>query len=187
MSKELMKQPRKGTSLQNIIASYVDERQLELTPFEEEKKKQYEAAFTMLIEDDSIIDTVLKLEQLYDVSKATAYRIVNESETIFGSVKKFNKEAWRFIQIERKRKLITLATQDKNYELAAKLERDIDNLIGFDKAELGFNPDKLKATEITVKVSPAFEKLVLQMNNKGSVDLNNLEAEDINFEDVKDA
>lgn len=185
MSKQLMAQPRKDSSIENIIASYLDERNIELTPFEAEKKQQYEAAFTMLIDNSSIIDTVLKIEQLYNVSKATAYRIISGAETIFGNVKKFDKEAWRYIQIERKRRLIDFAIKDKNFELAAKLERDIDNLIGFDKEESQFNPDKLKAQIYEISLPNAVQKAIMAMLKKGPVDLNSFEAEEIPFEDLK--
>ena len=110
----LMKQPRKDSPIENIIASYLDEREIDLTPNELKLKTRYEAAFTMLIEEDSLIDTVTKLEKLYNISKATAYRTIQASETIFGSVKKFNKDAWRFIQVERKRKLINKAITADN-------------------------------------------------------------------------
>lgn len=181
---QLMKQTRKDSALENIMASYFDERGITLTEHEEEKKQQYEAAFTMLVDDASIINTVLKLEQIYNVSKATAYRIIANAETIFGSVKKFNREAWRYIQIERKRQIIALALVENNLELAAKLERDIDNLIGFDKEEATFNPDKLKAQKNEITVPKSMEKLIMDLLSKGSVDLNSMPAEDIPYEDL---
>lgn len=181
---DLMRQKRKDSALENIMASYFDERSIILTEHEQEKKKQYEAAFTMLVDDASIINTVLKLEQIYNVTKPTAYKIIANAETIFGSVKKFNREAWRYIQIERKRQIIALALVDNNLELAAKLERDIDNLIGFDKEEATFNPDKLKAQKNEITVPKSIEKHILSLLKKGSVDLNNIPAEDIPYEDL---
>ena len=180
----LMKQTRKDSPIENIIASYLDEREIDLTPKELEMKTRYEAAFTMLIEEDSLIATVIKLENLYDISKATAYRTIQAAESIFGTVKKFNKDAWRFIQIERKRKLITKALTAENLELAAKLERDIDNLLQFDKEDALFNPKKLEALIINVTLPRSTQSALRSLMSKGVVDLNNFEAEDIPYEDV---
>ena len=180
----LMKQPRKDSPIENIIASYLDEREIDLTPNELKLKTRYEAAFTMLIEEDSLIDTVTKLEKLYNISKATAYRTIQASETIFGSVKKFNKDAWRFIQVERKRKLINKAITADNLELAAKLERDIDNLLQFDKDDALFDPRKLEALTINITLPRSTQSALRALISKGVVDLNNLEAEDISHEDV---
>lgn len=187
MSKERkMELARKDSSMENILASYFDERGVSLSENEEELKKRYEAAFTMLIDNGSIMETVMKLEQLYDVSKSTAYRYVNNSELIFGNVKKFHKDAWKYIQIERKRRYIELALQNNDLELVEKFERQIDNLIGFEKDDLMFNPKKLEAMNIEITMDPATQKAFKAIISKGVVDFNRFEAEDIPHEEVKD-
>lgn len=180
--KRLMTQTRKETALENIMAFYIDNRAIELTEHEENKKNQYEAAFTMLIEDDSIVDTVSKLCDLFQISKATAYKVISEAEAIFGSVKKFNKEAWKFIQIERKRRLITLATNAGELELVAKLEKQIDDIIGFDKDEAAFDPDKIKAQTYEIKIPKHLETALAKLVGKGVVDMNSII--DVPHEDV---
>ena len=75
---------------------------------------------------------------------------------------------------------------ENNLELAAKLERDIDNLIGFDKEESQFNADKLKAQQYEITVPKSMEKMIMALLSKGSVDLNNFAAQEIPYEDVPD-
>lgn len=177
-----MTQTKKDNTTESIIAHYLDERAIKLTPVQLKKKNMCEAAFTMLIGYDSITQVVRKLSTLYKIDKATAYRVINQSEMIFGSVKKFNKDAWRFIQVERKRKLIKELSLQNKWELVVKLEEQIDKLIGFDKDDLPFDPDKIKAQSFEIKISKTMENALMKAITKGPIDMNNLEAEEIPHE-----
>lgn len=181
---DLMRQIRKDSTLENIMASYFDERAITLTDNEELQKKRCEAAFTMLINEHSITKTVKKLMKLYEVSQGTAYKIIAMAEMLFGSVKKFNKDAWRFIQIERKRRLIKKLTEAKEWELVLKAEEQIDKLLDFGAEEFGFDPEKIKSQNYQIKVSKRFESAVMKALSKGPIDMNNLQVEDIAHENV---
>lgn len=184
MQGRLMTQKKKDNTTECIIAHYMDERAIELTPVQNKKRQMCEAAFTMLIGYDSITQVVRKLSQLYKIDKATAYRVIHQAEMIFGSVKQFNKDAWRFIQVERKRKLIKELTLQNRWDLVVKLEEQIDKLIGFDKDELAFDPDKIKAQSFELVMSKRMEKAMEKVLSLGPVDMNNLDAEDIPHEPI---
>lgn len=187
MSKRLMKMKRSESSIENILASYLEERDVELTEKEQKTAGIYKAAFTMLIEDDSIVDTVKKLEKLYNISTATAYRMIANAETVFGNVKKFNKEAWRFIQIERKRRYIKECVKDRNYELVEKFEKQIDNLLGFDKDDLAFDINKIKAQDYEIVIARTQQILIDQiLAQKNGVNMNVDDAIDIDFTEIKE-
>lgn len=187
VEKRKMLSIRKGNPIENIIASYLDERKIVLSEQEQELKIRYSAAFTMLIKN-SVLHTAKKLSKLYDVDLTTAYRYINNAETIFGSTRKFNKNAWRWIQIEKKQKIIKKLYEKKkpDYALIARIEADIDKIIGFDKEENQFNLDKIAAMNITINVPKSTIASIKTMTTKGVVDLNNYEAEaeDIDHEDV---
>ena len=68
--------------------------------------------------------------------------------------------------------------------MAAKLERDIDNLLQFDKDDALFDPRKLEALTINITLPRSTQSALRALISKGVVDLNNLEAEDISHEDV---
>lgn len=185
MSKgRLMAQPKKDNTVESIIAHYLDERAIKLTPIQNEQKRRCEAAFTMLIRGNSITQVVKKLQSLYKIRKSAAYRTLADAELIFGSVKKFNKDAWRFIQIERKRKHIQQCLQEGRMDLVVKLEEQIDKLIGFDKDDLAFDPEKIQTQNYDLKIPENMKKALMEMIMKGPVDMNNLEAEDIPYEPV---
>lgn len=182
--KRPMRQIRKSNPVENIIAFYLDQRSVVLTEEEERLKERYKTAYLFLIEEDSLLDPVTKLMEMFGVCQATAYNYINEAQIVFGNVKKFDKEAWRFIQIERKRKMIARAKEDGNLEVEARLERDIDKLLDFDKDPAKFNPDKFKALQILMTLPRGVKPMLEKMFNKGVVDLNNVEAEDVEFEDL---
>lgn len=184
--KRLMTQKSKENTLESIMAFYLDDRAIKLTPKQKEQKNRCEAAFTMLIENEGGVTRVVKkLCKLYGIDKATAYRTLNQAEFIFGSVKKFNKDAWRFIQIERKRRHIKSCIDAGKWELVVKLEDQIDKLIGFMEPDSAFDPDKIKAQSFDIVISKELEKAVLKSISKGSVDMNSFEAEDISYETVE--
>jgi hypothetical protein len=183
--KRLMKRQRADTPVENIIAHYYDERAVELTPFEEDLKLRCETIYKKLIQKDSILDTIKVHMRFFNVSQATAYRDIKKAELIFGPINKFDKDFWRFIQIERKRNMIERAKAEGNLEVEAKLERDIDNLLDFDKDDSTFNRDKLKSMSVTVELPNATQKALDKLFKKGVVDLNDLEAEDTEFEEVE--
>lgn len=181
-----MTQAKKDNTTESIIAHYMDERAIKLTPVQNKKRQMCEAAFTMMIGHDSITKVVQKLQGLYKIDKSTAYRIIHMSEAIFGNVKKFNKDAWRFIQVERKRRLITELTKQNRWDLVVKLEEQIDKIIGFDKDDLSFDPDKIKSQTYEINISDVMKRALMKAIGKGPIDMNNLEVEDIPHEELTD-
>lgn len=182
--KRLMKKKRSDLPIENIIAYYYDERSIELTPKEEEIRNRCESIYKKMIQKDSILQVIKVHMRFFDVSMTTAYRDIKQAQELFGSVNKFDKDFWRFIQIERKRNLIKRARQAGELEIELKAERDIDNLLDFDQEEANFNPEKLAAMNITVSMPDAVNKALQKLLKKGVVDLNDLEAEETDFEDV---
>lgn len=181
---------------ENVLAYYIDDKTPEdeklqkLSKTDKELKKRWETAFTALLEFRSPEDAVKRLMNLFDVSKATAYRDVQRCEMLFGSFKSFNKEAWRYISIERKHKLYQLALKKKDFELAYKIDKELDKLLGLHEVDSPIDLDKIKAQNYDIIMSDKQERLVNQIlkNGQGSgvVDMN-VEAVDIDFEELKNA
>ncbi|QQV91413.1 hypothetical protein Leef1_47 [Polaribacter phage Leef_1] len=186
MSKRKMALARKDNSTENILASFFEERDIDLTPYEIDRKAKIEFTFKRIVDADSLFDPVDMIMRKYEMSLSSAYRLINETELIFGGVRKFNKEAWKFIQIERKRKIIGLALKDKNLELAAKLERDIDKILDFGKEEGVFDPDKIKTQNYDVVISEKQNALIEHfLNQKEKINMNLPETIDVDFSYVK--
>jgi hypothetical protein len=58
---------------------------------------------------------------------------------------------------------------------------------GFDKDTLqNFDPEKMKAQTYVLKVHPSVLKTIEANEDGGSIDFNNLDTEDVDFQDVKE-
>lgn len=180
------------THFENILAYYMDDKTPEeirlarLSETDKKLKKRWEAAFTMLLEFRSPEDAAKKLQSLFNVSKATAYRDVQRCEMLFGSFKRFDREAWRYISIERKHKLYQLALKDKDLELAYKIDKEIDKLLGLHEEESPIDLDKIAAQDYNIIMSNKQERLIKQiLASGGAVNMNVDNTVEIDFEELK--
>ena len=180
------------THFENILAFYLDDKKPEeqrlalLSAKEKELKKRWETAFMTMLDHRSTEDTVKKLVQLFGVSKATAYRDVQRTEMLFGSFKRFDKEAWRYIQIERKHKYLQLALKKQNLEMVYKFDQAIDKLLGLDKEDAPVDLDKIASQNYDIIMSRKQQRLAQMIFNQGGVvNMNVKETIDIDFEELK--
>lgn len=191
MSSNSLQVQTNDTHFENILAFYLDDKRSDedklkhLSEAERKMKNRWETAWISMLEFRSREDTVKKLVQLFEISKATAYRDVQRTEMLFGSFKKFDKEAQRYIQIERKHKLLQLALKDKNLELAYKIDIQIDKLLGLDKDESPVNLEKIQSQDYEMVMSKKQEKLIRMIFKDGQSHVNmNIEAMEVDFEDL---
>lgn len=181
------------THFENVLAFYLDDKKTEeqrlalLSDKEIELKKRWETAFMTMLEFRSTEDTVKKLVQLFGISKATAYRDVQRTEMLFGSFKRFDKEAWRYIQIERKHKYLQLALKEKNLEMVYKFDQAIDKLLGLDKEDAPVDLDKIASQNYEIIMSRKQQRLVQMITSQqgGVVNMNVKDTIDIDFEELK--
>jgi hypothetical protein len=176
----------KDTHLDNIIASYLDETSVKLSSFEIKMKERIKTAFSLLLNWRSREQAANVLMEQFDVSQATAYRDISRALIIYGDINKAGKEGWRYIIMEYNHKLLQLATKEKNLEQMGRALDRMVKLADLDKDENLVNLEKLAAMDITVNISKSSEKAITGMLKGGVVDLNNFEAEDVEFEDVED-
>ena len=183
-----------GTHFENILAYFLDDQLPEedklsrLSDYEQDLKKRWETAFMSMLEFRSVEDTVKRLVNLFDISKATAYRDIQNTEMLFGSFKRYDKEAWRYISIERKHKLYQLALKDKNLELAFKIDSEIDKIIGLDKDDPVVNLEKIQSNHYEISIARKQELLIKQLFKEGNsvLDMNVSGTIDIDFTEIKE-
>lgn len=182
----------KVSHFENVLAYYLDDKHDEetklnrLSSLDLELKEKWETAFTMLIKTSSTEQTVKKLVNLFKCSKATAYRYVQKSEMLFGDVHKFNKEARRYVQIERKAKLYKKALAAGELELAFKIDCQIDKLYGLDKDDVTFDPDKIAAQSYEIMMSSKMEKVFEKYITSGPIKMNDFRTIDVEHEEVEE-
>lgn len=192
MANNELKVTSSDTHFENVLACYTDDRLSEvekmamLSDIEKKLKKRWETAFMSLLEFRSPEQAVKNLIEVFGVSKPTAYRDVQRCEMLFGSFKRFNKEAWRYISIERKHELYQLALREKNFELAYKIDISIDKLLGLDQEDSPIDLDKIRSQNYDIIISNKQARLVKQiLSQGGAVDMNVSNTVDIDFEEIK--
>jgi len=175
------------THFENILASYLEEKQITLSPLEEEMKKRWEAAFSCLLNFHSREQTVkVLMGQFGGISMATAYRDINRALSLFGDITKSRKEGWRYIIFEYNQKLFQMATKDKNLETMGKCLDRMIKLADLDKEESPFNLEKLQAQTYNISLPKAVEAAFKVMIAKGVIDFNNYQVQDVPFEEIKE-
>ena len=171
---------------ENILASYLDEKTIKLSPLEEEMKKRWEAAFSLLLNFHSREQAVKVLKQQFGGSMATAYRDINRALALYGDITKSRKEGWRYIIFEYNQKLFQMATKEKNLESMGKCLDRMIKLAELDKEESSFNPEKLQAQIYDISLPKTLEKALMTMVSKGVIDFNNYETQEVPFVELKD-
>lgn len=178
---------RKKVTTDDKIRKYYlkGERSASLTPVQDEIRIKVYKAWNLLINYHS-------KEQAMSVlvndgsSRAQAYRYVNSALAIFGDILKNHKEAKRYLIEEDLMRLQQRAIKQGDGALELKVIAQRIKIGGFDKDTLqNFDPDKLKAQTYILKVHPSVLKTIEAHQDGGSIDFNNLDTEDVDFEEVK--
>jgi len=79
---------------------------------------------------------------------------------------------------------MAIKAKDQN-AMGRCLDRMI-KLADLDKEDAAFNPEKLQAQIYEISLPKKLQNVLTKMIKKGVVDFNDYEAEDVEFEDVKD-
>lgn len=121
---------------------------IKLSKHEEETRVIWEAAWINLLNNKSggtKERTVEMLKKLYKRSPAQAYRDISNAETLFGDVRKNQKEAIRYIVTEWAKEMFIDAKKKKDFDGMARALREINraNLLYKEDIDLP-DPDKIQ-------------------------------------------
>jgi hypothetical protein len=120
-------------------------------------------------------------------SRAQAYRYINSALVIFGDILKNHKEAKRYLIEEDLMRLQQRAIKEKDGALELKVIAQRIKIGGFDKdSDPNFDPEKLKAQTYILKVHPSVLKVIDARSDGGSLDFNDFDTEDVDFQEVKE-
>lgn len=120
-------------------------------------------------------------------SRAQAYRYLSYAKSIFGNPEQNWKEAERYMIREGLIRLQQKAIKNNDGDLELGVFKLRAKIAQLDKdTDQKFNPDKLQANTYVLKPHPSVLKVIEQLSIGGSVDFNNLQVEDIDFQEVKD-
>lgn len=176
----------RDSHLQRIRAHYVDES-LTLTAHEEDMLKRLKFVFALRLNNKySRQQAVKKCQEEFDVSAATAYRDYAAATYVFGELDDVDNRGERMILREEYWFLYQQNIKDRNWAEAKKALDSYRELFDFSSKEGEIEPDKIAAHNYIIKMSKQLEKALLKTVEGGSIDLNNMDVEDVPYEEVKD-
>jgi len=175
MSIQPAKMPRNRRSNAQVIIDWFEGRigDHELTDPQKEYFERVKAAYKSQLAFHSKHRTIKALAKTYEVSEATAQRIYTDSEKIFGSQRKFNKEFARhkaeemalstFRKARQAGALKTMAQAVNAYIRASGIEMEDADIPDFATLEPG---------DVVTMLPQAIQDAILTQLQGGSVDLN---------------
>lgn len=172
MSRDVITLETKDTHFENVLASYLNEREIKLSPLEEEMKQRWETAFSLLLNTKGREESVRILKGKFNISLATAYRDINRALSLFGDITKSRKEGWRYVIFEYNQKLLQMAEKAQDLHSMGKCLDRMIKLAELDKEESNFNPEKLQAQIYEIGISKVIEDAFMKKINTGTLDLN---------------
>jgi len=177
---------RGDTTFDKILAHYINPEHFPLSETNQAILLRLNEVFALRLNHFSTQQILNKFEKEKGLSHAQIYLDIRNSEKLFGSVLKADAEGSRAIWLEYTRDFLKRCKQkgDLNNEAKAlKMLADYGGLANEDNPN--FNPEKFENMEIHVNVDKQVQARLLEMLSGGSVDLNNLNVTDIDFEELK--
>jgi hypothetical protein len=179
---------RKKVTTDDKIRKYYlkGEASVSLSPNQDEIRIKVYKAWNLLINYHSK-EQAMSVLVTDGSSRAQAYRYINSALAIFGDILKNNKEAKRYLIEEDLMRLQQRAITAKDGALELKVIAQRIKIGGFDKdIDPKFDPEKLKAQTYILKVHPSVLKTIESRSEGGSIDFNDLDAEDVDYQEVND-
>ncbi len=176
---------RGDTTLDKILAHYINPEHFPLSETNAAILLRLNEVFALRLNHFSTQQILNKFVLEKGLSQAQVYADIRNSEKLFGSVLKADAEGSRAIWLEYTRDYLKRCKQkgDRNNEVKAlKLLADYGGLANEENPN--FNPEKYENMELHINVDKRVQNKLLEMLSGGSVDLNNLDVTDIDFEDV---
>ncbi|PSR53908.1 hypothetical protein AHMF7605_10455 [Adhaeribacter arboris] len=162
------------TRLDRLYYSFLDEEvEKSLSAKDREYLEQLEAAWSLLVQYHSFEQSVPLLKSRFQISRSTAYRVLNDCTRLFGDVTQTSKQGYRHILYEYSMRVFQLAATQNPPELG-QMNRAIKNMAmlkGLDQNDAGsFDAELLEAhtylLQLTAKGSEKPKTLNINAINK---------------------
>lgn len=166
----LIPKPKNDTRLDRIYNSYIEEDgELSLSDKDREVREQLEAAWGLLVQYHSFEQAVPLLTSRFKISRATAYRVINQCTQLFGDVTQVSKQGLRHILYEYSMKVFQLAATQRPPDLAA-MNRAIKNMAmlkGLDQTDIaGYDAELMEAhTYVMQLISASGSSKTINLEN----------------------
>jgi hypothetical protein len=179
---------KKVTTLDKIRRYYLKgESSVKLSEKQDEIRIRVLKAWNLMINYLSKEQAMAVIMNEYGCSRAQSYRYVSDAMSVFGNPVANQKEAEKYLLGEELIRSQQRSIKNKDEAAYLKAAALRIKLGGFDKDTLqNFDPEKMKAQTYVLKVHPSVLKTIEANEDGGSIDFNNLDTEDVDFQDVKE-
>lgn len=192
MSKSLLPKLKTGDStFDKIYAYFVDEQNHSLSPKHEKIKDRWLSIWTLQLNFHSTEQAITAHRNLFKdendelLSRSQAFRDLSSANKIFGSLFKTTRDAKRAIYSEYVHKFYLQTIKSKDLKAQGKALELLGKAWQIDLQEdQKFNPEKFENPQIKVGIPTKFIDAVVDHLNKGVIDFNKLDVEDIEHEEV---
>lgn len=180
---------RKTVTILDKIRKYYlkGESNVTLTEKQDEIRIRVYKAWNLMINYHSKEQAMAVIMNEYGCSRAQSYRYLTYAMSVFGNPIENQKEAEKYLISEDLIKSQQRSIKNKDeaaYLKAMSLRIKLGN---YDKdTTQSFDPEKLKAQTYVLKVHPSVLASIQSRQEGGSVSFNDIDAEDIDFQEVKE-
>ncbi|SDK35137.1 hypothetical protein SAMN05421823_102529 [Catalinimonas alkaloidigena] len=153
---------RKPTDVEQVIAYMQQPATLTLTGKLQEKLERWDCCDNLIRQYGRYSTVVEMLMKKFGCSKATAYRDIQATEQVFGSINRTQKEYWRMILREMMLETRDLAKQNEDLRTMTAAEKNLMQLMQLDQQDPEL-PDysELQPADITLGFFPELLKVEL--------------------------
>lgn len=167
-----------------LFEGKIDEEQL--TDTQMQYLRAVRMAYGMILDARSKMYTVGSLIRMFDISQATAYRVIKDTEKLFGEIAQVDKQISRQVAIEMAKRAYNMAFKREDTKGMVSATKAYIQAAGLllDDSEL---PDleKLQPSLVITVLPQGMEDSIQRMLQGGAVDLNQApEIESIEYEEV---
>jgi hypothetical protein len=110
-----------STAVERIYAAYLENTLSQLTDADKIVHSELEAAYALILNYHTFEQAWPLLAKQFDLSRATCYRRLADSQNLFGDLKKVKKEGRRQVILDFARKLVQLALTQRPPDTASAL------------------------------------------------------------------
>ena len=177
----------KDNSFQRIKAWYIDENSVTLSEKDEKMKKRFMHIWSLRINNKYTQHQIIQIiVRDYNVSHATAYRNYPLAMNLFGDLDQLNIAAERMVLAEKFENLYQMALKKGNEDAAVRALTQLKSLYNFNDTTQKVDPNKLEASNYIIKLPRNANKLLVKtLAVEGVIDLNSLNAEDVEWKEVE--
>ncbi len=180
------------STFDKIWSFYKSPDKIKLTPKQEEIKDRWLSIFSLRLNFHSRLQAInayidqWKQKEIV-ISQSQAYKDYSNAMRLFGDVHKADRQASLVILAEYAHKNLLMAFKQKNPIAVSAALTKYEKYLEIDRIDaINFNPAKLEDKPDKFSVPPIILEAIAKMLDTGVVDFNNLDMEDVSFQEVEE-